>query len=147
MLPIGSCVDLMSTHRVHINNMDRCCHFVHQDQRTNSTKGFLQLGLKQDQIVTADWCKLAPVGELVLCLCVLFISRDQLARATGLGYEVLLDEVDKSIRMCIALILEVEAVVLLLDANRFVMGVVSQNELLKVKHGPFVRNSLSYLDL
>ena len=60
---------------------------------------------------------------------------------------MLLHEADESVGVCIALVLEVETVVLLLDADSLIVSVVSQDKLFQVEHRPLVRDSLSYLNL
>ena len=60
---------------------------------------------------------------------------------------MLLDEADKAIAVCLALELEIKSLFLLDDANSLVVGIMSQNELLQVKHGSLMGNFLSDLNL
>jgi hypothetical protein len=60
----------------------------------------------------------------------LFISRDKLPGLFSFSDEMLLDEADKTIAMCLALELEIKSLFLLDDANSLVVGVMSENELL-----------------
>ena len=58
---------------MYINNMDRGCDFVYQDERADTAKLLLQLGVKNDQIVFADGRKLENVGVLVLRIAALLV--------------------------------------------------------------------------
>jgi hypothetical protein len=53
-----------------------CRHLVDKNERTNSSKGFLELGLKQHEVIPTNWCDITSVGEFVLGFTVLLISRD-----------------------------------------------------------------------
>ena len=77
----------------------------------------------------------------------MFISRDKLPGLFSFSDEMLLDEADKAIAMCLALELEIKSLFLLNDANSLVVGVMSQNELLLVEHGSLMGNFLSDLNL
>ena len=61
--------------------------------------------------------------------------------------KVVLHEGDQAIRVRIVLVLEVDSVGALLNANGLLVSIVFQNKLLKVEEGTLVVNALSHLDL
>lgn len=57
------------------------------------------------------------------------------------------DEVNDAIGIALTFVLEVEALSALSNGDGFIMGTVSQNELLQEQEGAFMMNALPHLDL
>jgi hypothetical protein len=78
---------------------------------------------------------------------VLLVVGDQLLVRAAAGHEVLIHELDEAVSVTVGLVLEVEAVVHLGDADCALLRVMSQNQLLQVQERALVVNALSYLHL
>lgn len=74
MFPVGGSIDFVRSHSVHVHNVNGRRHLIDKNERTNSSKGFLELGLKQHEVVPTNRCDITSVGEFVLGFTVLLIS-------------------------------------------------------------------------
>lgn len=76
MLPVGGRIDFVRAHSMHVHDVNGRRHLVDENERSNSSKGFLQLGVKQNEVIPTDRCNITSVGEFVLGFGVLLVSRD-----------------------------------------------------------------------
>jgi len=147
ILPVVLRVNFVSAHSMHVDDVNGSRHFVDQDERTNAAELLLKFNVKNNKIVLADRCKLQNVGVLVLRLASLLIVRDELAGGLVPSYKSCHDEANDAIGIALTFVLEVEALSALSNGDGFIMGTVSQNELLQVQEGAFMMNALPHLDL
>ena len=78
---------------------------------------------------------------------VLFVVRNQLSCFLVPGHEVRVHELDQPVGVRGLLVLEVQTVGAFFDSNGLLVSIMLQDQLLEVKEGALVRNSLTTLNL
>lgn len=76
MFPVGGSIDFVRSHSVHVHDVNGRRHLGGIGPLILVYKGFLELGLKQHEVIPTNWCDITSVGEFVLGFTVLLISRD-----------------------------------------------------------------------
>ena len=137
----------MSAHRLDVYNVEAGGDLVDQNEGTNSTECLLKFRFQNDKIISANGGKLHKIGVLSEVIRILFIVRHKLLCVSMSGNEMLLDKLNDALSVGVGLVMEVETIGGLLNVNRLLVGIMTQNQLFQEQESSLMSNSLTDLHL